>query len=651
MRYQLSNDKETLDKFIIHCTKAILLLPVSRAGHSPNVVRLLFDVAYALLERSEKFKQPHEIKYSVEYLRYLRGLPLDSIDVPRKDVTISLIRALANQINSEDGDGTRNIKEMVVLCRELLTSTLSVGFPNVVFTSLSVAVDIELLRGRVHLLDHVTEFLRDVTKTCPSDSHQVILALARTLCTRFMVTHSNDDYEESTTLLERILDHNQPGECPDLMRDLASSAAAQLAWARSTIFQNPQYSEVTIARLRTTLSSPSVDEKVRFQFTGILADQVRERFELYSLAESLEESNSYTAQLVDISCSERLVDESGKHLFFVPGAVLESLSMTRIAEKIQRLQELLSITSPDTDRHRECLGYVADCYKSKFDRTNDISGIEESIKYRRLQLDASHFSDILRIFPLHNLSRILFLTFMKTGNIGYLNESIAVGYDILKLETARHLHFRVVESLVDSILTRERLLGRTEDCHEAIRLISTVIDNQYAREPARFQLACQWAILARSIRHPTTSIAYKSAMKLMKMSLSYAPTVSTQHTRLIAMGEDCQTMPLDYASFQINLGRFEEAFETLEQGRALIWSEIRDLRFPSAELVEDSPLAERFADINRELEALTISITPSGRLEMEDGDARDGMDPFGRLVVKRKKLEEEREALISQIQG
>jgi chaperonin GroEL (HSP60 family) len=60
-------------------------------------------------------------------------LSLDSFDVPRNDVTTSLIRALAIQVESEAGDGTRNIKEMVVLCRELLTSTLSAGFPDASF--------------------------------------------------------------------------------------------------------------------------------------------------------------------------------------------------------------------------------------------------------------------------------------------------------------------------------------------------------------------------------------------------------------------------------------------------------------------------------------------------------------------------------------
>ena len=592
-------------------------------------------------------QQSHDIEYSIEYLRYLQGLPLDSIDISREDVTSSLIRAMGTQVDLEVRDGTRNIKEMVVLCRELLIPTLSMGSLIVVSTSLNIAVDTEFLRGRFQLLDEVTEFLQDAAKTCRPDSHLVILALTRTLRTRFMANHSNDDYEEATALLERFLDPNQPGECPDSIRDEALSIATQLAYARSTIFRNPQHSAVTISRLRTLLSSPSLDEGFRLEFTDILADEIRERSEHYSLAESLEEAKTYTAQLDDL-----LADESGEHLF-VSAVFLESYSIIRIAEKIQRLQEVLSITPPEADLHRRCLGDLAVCYNSKFDRTNDISDIEESIKYARLELEASHSSDLLRIPPLRHLSHFLYLAFEKTSKIGYLDGSISADYEILKLESARDLHFQVVESLVHPLLTREKLLGRREDRNEAIRLISKVIDNQYAPEPARFKLACRWAILARSISHPSTLSAYKRAMSLMKKTLSFAPTLSIQHTRLVAMGQNCQTMPLDYASFQIQLGRFEEGFETLEQGRALIWSEMRGLRAPVAQLIEDSPLAKRFADINQELESLTISTTPSARPDMKDdvSQGRDGMDPFGRLLVKRKKLEEEQEALISQIQG
>jgi hypothetical protein len=148
---------------------------------------------------------------------------------------------LAVQVQLEAGDGTQNIEEMVVLCRELLTSTSSARFPNVVVTFLTLAVDAEFFRGRVQSVDQVIECLRDATKMCPRDSHDVFFTLARILCTRFTETHSNDDYEEATALLERILDPDQPGECPDQMRDRASSLATQLAYVlkkRTPILHN-----------------------------------------------------------------------------------------------------------------------------------------------------------------------------------------------------------------------------------------------------------------------------------------------------------------------------------------------------------------------------------------------------------------------------
>ena len=75
------------------------------------------------------------------------------------------------------------------------------------------------------------------------------------------------------------------------------------------------------------------------------------------------------------------------------------------------------------------------------------------------------------------------------------------------------------------------------------------------------------------------------------------------------------------------------------------------LRTPVTQLVEDSPLAKRLTEINEELEVTIKLVTPSGTPEMEDGIAEDGSDPFGRLVIKWKKLVEERDMLISQIQS
>ncbi|KAH9162888.1 CHAT domain-containing protein [Lactarius sanguifluus] len=656
-RYTLSQQKEDLDKSILHYTKAILLSPISRDGPSLNIVELLFFLAFALLHRSEEFEQPDDAKYSIEYLRYLRRLPLDSFDFSKHTVTVLLIRALGVQVHLEAGDGTQDVNEMVDLCREFLGPNILADFPVAAFRHLGRAVVVEFSRGRsVQSLDKVIECLRDAARLCPpgSGEHPVLYALAATLWIRFQGTHSNGDYEEGTALLERIPDPNQPGECPESVRDLAFHLANGFAIIRSIIFNNPEYSEITISRLRRSLNSSFIVGPSRLTVTKVLAGKSRERFRRYNLAESLEEANSYTSQLVDLLSFQSLASEgSGKHLLELD-AVQEPYPMGRMTEEIQHFEELLSSTPPGTPHHEGILRELGNRYESKYHHTNDISDIEESIKYSRLSLDATHSHDHWRFTPLSSLSNVLLLAFEKTSKINYLDESITIGYDLLELNSAKSHHFDTILTLVSSLLTREQLLGRREDRLEAIRLMSMAVDNQYAGEPDRFRLSCEWAIIARNIGHSTTLTAYKTAMSLVQKSLSFAPTVSIQHTRLVAMGEDCQTMPLDYASFQIKLGRFEEAVETLEQGRALLWSEMRGLRTPMVRLIEDDPpLAKRFADITQELEALTTSITPSGRPEMEDvvGQVSDGMDPFGRLVVKQRKLVVERHALISQIRG
>jgi hypothetical protein len=78
----------------------------------------------------------------------------------------------------------------------------------------------------------------------------------------------------------------------------------------------------------------------------------------------------------------------------------------------------------------------------------------------------------------------------------------------------------------------------------------------------------------------------------------------------------------------------------------LLWSKMRHLR------ASTPPLGHMFATINRDLEELTMSVTPGHKLSVNDGGVDDlvAVDPFGRLLLKQRGLLKERESLISQIQ-
>jgi hypothetical protein len=110
-----------------------------------------------------------------------------------------------------------------------------------------------------------------------------------------------------------------------------------------------------------------------------------------------------------------------------------------------------------------------------------------------------------------------------------------------------------------------------------------------------------WAVKARVEMHPSASLAYETAMSLLQETLILCPTLQTQHLRLVKASAMGWTMPSDYASYQIENGQVEQAIETLERGRALIWSEMRGLRTSTDQLrAADLALAEKLADLNQE---------------------------------------------------
>jgi hypothetical protein len=256
-----------------------------------------------------------------------------------------------------------------------------------------------------------------------------------------------------------------------------------------------------------------------------------------------------------------------------------------------------------------------------------------------------------------SLGNVLFMAFERSQKSEYLDESISMQSEALAGRSLQFGRFNILHRLLMALITRFLSHPLAQDLDEVMRLFPMAVNDAYARIPDRFEHSCLWAFFARMTGHPSVLSAYKSAMSLMKSALDFSPTLQLQHARLVKMRDTCcGKMPLRYASYQIDTGRYEEAIETLEQGRALLWSEMRGFRsFISRLRAADPALAEKFAAVNKELEILTTSIAPGGNVEPDlNGVGLEGgeeMDPFGRLVVKQQALVEEREKLASQIQS
>ena len=172
----------------------------------------------------------------------------------------------------------------------------------------------------------------------------------------------------------------------------------------------------------------------------------------------------------------------------------------------------------------------------------------------------------------------------------------------------------------------------------------------------RFQVSYFRAITARVNMHPSAAIAYETTMSLLEKTLIFCPTLQTQHHRLAHAFSERRRFPSDYASYLIGNGQIEQAIETLERGRALIWSEMRGFRTSTDHLRAANPaLADKFTDVNRRLESVTTSVAQndddeSGRSELEAGTGPH-QHSIGYLVLTHRKLLEERSSLISHIQS
>jgi CHAT domain-containing protein len=597
-RHTLSGQREDLDKAIVHLSELMLFLPLS-LQRGPNTLRVFFVLSGALVMRSKVSRQPEDAICATTHLFYLRELPHG---IPRYQVTELLVDALAMQVRMKAGNMMQNIREMAILSRELLTLDMS----DVDTTRLILLLH-EVVMSNIEAgipdqpLDELIECLRMARKRRP-DLLEGRIALAVSLACRYYMTNVDDDYDEVVSILDEIITHSSPGNSQDksvaLARGLATVLAAALAKVRSDAYETPEYLEEAIYRISTSSSSPFVKE----DYHSVVIDPevtAKQRFHYFGSIEGVVESsgNSPLSQPEN----SQTVDEMKDLLF----EIRDNDDTTKIDEAIKKGR---SILPPDPDGQ-------------------------------------THAS----------FAYLLNKAFNRTKKIEYLNEEISILRQLTETPFPQAFHFIIFPQLSQSLLARsEHFPGyRTQDLSESLEILSRYVCTARASRLDRFSYACKWANTARRYQHPTVSIAYETALSLMQDTLLFSPTLQLQHSTLVSLAS-AHSLPLDYASYQLELYQLGKAVETLERGRALLWSEMRHLRASIHQLRESDPdLGHKFGAVNRDLEELTKSIPPSHELNMDDGAPEDprAVDPFGRLVLKQCGLLKERDKLISQIQA
>ncbi|KAI0298366.1 hypothetical protein B0F90DRAFT_1918412 [Multifurca ochricompacta] len=167
-------------------------------------------------------------------------------------------------------------------------------------------------------------------------------------------------------------------------------------------------------------------------------------------------------------------------------AVRAAYPMTMVEEKIGDLRELISKTPPGNSNHNTHIKDLVDWHKTKFSHTNDITDLEEVIKCRRVLLASVDTSHLHGFLPVRSLGFDLYMAFKCSNKMEYLDESITVLRGFLEMQCAQPFLFGLIEQLLASLFERLKLLGRTQDLDEIIKLFPLGVNNKFEKVSNRF---------------------------------------------------------------------------------------------------------------------------------------------------------------------
>ncbi|KAH9969774.1 CHAT domain-containing protein [Russula dissimulans] len=614
-RYGYLIDKRDVDTSILHFTYTILQ-PLDFPIYGATLrIMAFFSLTRALSLRSLKHREHSDIETSIKYIRYRLDHSLAIVSAERGEITLSLVLILTHQIVCGFANVLANMAEITTLCSELLASDDLKGPQTKAVQSLILALHHTGLKDQP--LDRVIVCLRDAYARLP-DLHDASIGLAHSLLMRFHEDHTSGDYEEGMAIIDKIIASYSSRRQPDTQIFLALNFSTMLVETRFSYSKNPKYFEEGIFRLRAILSilSPEHEDYLRY--------------------------NRLCARLEKIRSNEFGVPKSLPD--FPNPEVIDNHTFSSLASSLAKSNALKSPVSWAHKRlHRDMLIDMG--------HLTDMADMKEAIKYCRLLLPSLPSTDDMALHTAISLGELLFRAFKYTNNADHLNESITVLRDALKMPAAQWGHFKIIRLFILCLFARVSLSNDRKDLDEINQLYPIAAADKNATVPDRFKVAFQWVLFSGAYEYPSSMpTAYDSAFSLMQDTLVFAPTLETQHFRLASMRDDHKRLPLDYAACQVQIGQLKQAIETLEGGRGLLWSEMRGLRSSIDRLgLVDMQLADKFAALNRDLEALTTSgppRVPRGADQVEGGER---MGPFGHLVVGQREIVEERDRLILKV--
>jgi CHAT domain-containing protein len=594
-------------------------------------------LARALILRFDREKQPSDLEYGIKYLRLLLRLPLSAqiTGVQFAAVVTELVEALSHEIELNLKKQRENIEEMLALYCKLpswgplnkyVAHILSIMSRNVFRHSF-----------RTGILDYVEQLmvhLREARKFCqPKDHPELSIDLADLLMVLLLHGNFQRNYMEEMKELANEAASSLPPNHPRRLEPFYTilvSDMFQLAFLDQSVDCVTKVINTTRVIINELTASRTHSPST---FHLLLSIVLYTRYQSSGDDDSLKEARESMKDAFDLYKPVELPS----HYRTSDGWLNKLFSLCPMLET-----QLVSLIDPGN--LRTSLGSCTLPFKNY-----DTTDLKEESKF-----SSKSSQGVVPLSPSISAGALTITVPILQAfhdDQGVPDKLIDLCQSTIDEYPTHPLRFSLLRSLGGGLFDRSTRTGRSEDNVRAVCALKAAFEEECMPTSDRFVTACIWARLARIIGHPSTSLAYQSALSVMQDLFSQGPTVQAQHRIVENLGRDIN-IPLDGASYQIEQGQMEHAVESVEHGRALLWSEMRGLRTSVDQLrIVDSALADRFQVVSRALEGIATTVSQHGAAQLHHAATGDRGEPdaFSRTLKQHHKFKQEHQEIISRV--
>lgn len=644
--------KSDLDDVIIFLAEALLFPFRIIDGNRLNSVGALYQLAYALVHRFEHTRQPSDLEHGINHFRHVLYLPFRNTDHHFSTISAQLATALSDKTRLHPSSEQGNIEEVLTLYLSCRPWDPTEKDTAAVLARLALAVAFRLQwTGKSERFEEVVRYLREGCRLCQSkDLLALSVLLAFILSWHWHCTGMTNDFHEIMTLFNENLPLLPTGH---YLQPLAQVSMWHLTNSQSIGSDTSDRVVEAINMCRALLNTLPAGPQYRPMPLYILARLLRQRYEHFGNEECLKEAELCTEEAFSLSQSEEFQSlchtGNGPTSTMLPIINADS-SMAGLEEEIRHSDERLAVAKPGDGGYIDAVLNSHILYMIKFDHSNNLADLEDVTKSRQILLSSAP-----NIFEVVDLALDLQLAYMLSGHEELLHKSIEICRNVLESQSQQTSRFKVFRILCTSLGLLFFKYGHLENLNESVAIFQAAFEEDGSDASDRLYIAWLWVSVARYPNHPSTLAAYQGAMSAIHDSLIVGPTVQAQHTIMGNIGSYMR-IPLEYASYQIERGQLEPAIEVLEEGRALLWSEMRGLRSSTDQLRKIDPtLADKFLTLSKALEAVTTTTSRSLQPQKDTiplldlAAGHEEIDAFNQMLKEQRRLLQERRAIISQI--